>query len=42
MDKRAKLHAALGIGAVLVCLSHDGEYAAAVVAALSDKAEPHG
>lgn len=31
--------AALGIGNVLVCLSHDGEYAAAVVAALSDTAE---
>jgi holo-[acyl-carrier protein] synthase len=31
----------LHIGAWLVCLSHDGEYAAAVVAALSDTAEPH-
>jgi holo-[acyl-carrier protein] synthase len=30
----------LGVGRVLVCLSHDGEYAAAVVAALSDTAEP--
>jgi holo-[acyl-carrier protein] synthase len=27
---------ALGVGRALVCLSHDGEYAAAVVAALSD------
>lgn len=33
---------ALHIGDWLVCLSHDGEYAAAVVAALSDTAEPHG
>ncbi|MFL6694461.1 MAG: holo-ACP synthase, partial [Ramlibacter sp.] len=33
---------ALHIGAVLVCLSHDGEYGAAVVAALSDTAEQHG
>jgi holo-[acyl-carrier protein] synthase len=32
--------AVLGVGRVLVCLSHDGEYAAAVVAALSDTAEP--
>lgn len=32
----------LHIGGWLVCLSHDGEYAAAVVAALSDTAEPHG
>jgi len=31
---------ALHIGGWLVCLSHDGEYAAAVVAALSDTAEP--
>lgn len=31
---------ALGVGSVLVCLSHDGEYAAAVVAALSDTDEP--
>lgn len=29
----------LGIGRCIVCLSHDGEYAAAVVAALSDTAE---
>jgi holo-[acyl-carrier protein] synthase len=28
------------VGRVLVCLSHDGEYAAAVVAALSDTDEP--
>ena len=34
--------AAQGIARVLVCLSHDGEYAAAVVAALSDTAEPGG
>ncbi|MFL6695291.1 MAG: holo-ACP synthase [Ramlibacter sp.] len=33
---------ALHIGSVLVCLSHDGEYGAAVVAALSDTAEQHG
>ena len=33
---------ALHIGRLLVCLSHDGEYAAAVVAALSDTDEPHG
>jgi holo-[acyl-carrier protein] synthase len=33
---------ALHVGRVLVCLSHDGEYAAAVVAALSDTAEPGG
>ncbi|RYZ01019.1 MAG: holo-[acyl-carrier-protein] synthase, partial [Comamonadaceae bacterium] len=33
---------AMGVGRSLVCLSHDGEYAAAVVAALSDKAEPGG
>lgn len=32
---------ALRIGGWLVCLSHDGDYAAAVVAALSDTAEPH-
>lgn len=31
---------ALRIGRVLVCLSHDGDYAAAVVAALSDMDEP--
>lgn len=31
---------ALRISRVLVCLSHDGEYAAAVVAALSDMDEP--
>jgi holo-[acyl-carrier protein] synthase len=31
---------ALHIGGWLICLSHDGEYAAAVVAALSDTAEP--
>ena len=29
-----------GVSGALVCLSHDGEYAAAVVAALSDTAEP--
>ena len=29
-----------GIARCIVCLSHDGEYAAAVVAAVSDKAEP--
>src|SRR5690349_20641113 len=29
-----------GIARCIVCLSHDGEYAAAVVAALSDMAEP--
>lgn len=35
---RALEHArARGVGRTLVCLSHDGEYAAAVVAALSDK-----
>lgn len=33
---------ALHIGGVLVCLSHDGEYGAAVIAALSDTAEQHG
>jgi holo-[acyl-carrier protein] synthase len=33
---------ALRISSVLVCLSHDGDYAAAVVAALSDTVEPHG
>lgn len=31
---------ALRVGNVLVCLSHDGDYAAAVVAALSDTDEP--
>ena len=31
---------ALRINRVLVCLSHDGDYAAAVVAALSDTVEP--
>ena len=31
---------ALRINRVLVCLSHDGDYAVAVVAALSDMAEP--
>jgi len=31
---------ALRINRVLVCLSHDGDYAAAVVAALSDTDEP--
>lgn len=31
---------ALGVARVLVSLSHDGDYAAAVVAAVSDKAEP--
>lgn len=30
----------LHVGRVLVCLSHDGDYAAAVVAALSDTVEP--
>jgi phosphopantetheinyl transferase (holo-ACP synthase) len=29
-----------GIGEVLLSLTHDGEYAGAVVAALSDKARP--
>lgn len=40
----AALHAARArrVGRVLVCLSHDGEYAVAVVAALSDTDEPGG
>lgn len=33
---------ALGGASALVCLSHDGDYAAAVVAVASDKAEPGG
>ncbi|WP_427913283.1 holo-ACP synthase [Ramlibacter sp. MMS24-I3-19] len=31
----------MGVGRLLVSLSHDGDYAAAVVAALSDTDEPH-
>ena len=40
--KALEVARALHIGRVLVCLSHDGEYAAAVVAALSDTDESHG
>ena len=39
-DRALQAAKALGITQVLVCLSHDGDYAAAVVAALSDKDEP--
>jgi holo-[acyl-carrier protein] synthase len=35
----AAIALAQGIGRCIVCLSHDGDYAAAVVAALSDTAE---
>jgi holo-[acyl-carrier protein] synthase len=40
--KAAEAARARGIARALVCLSHDGDYAAAVVAALSDKAQQSG
>lgn len=40
--KALEIARANGIATALVCLSHDGEYAAAVVAALSDTVAPGG